>query len=91
MHVTDFEWTDEIAEHIARHGVDPEEVEEVCFSNTCCVEIGRGGLYYATGQSASGRYLVVVLRYLGRGKVRVVTARGMSDEEKSRYRRKKGS
>lgn len=90
MRITDFEWTDENIEHIARHGVDPEEVEEVCFSDTYYVEIGRGGLYYATGQTAGGRYLVIVLRHLGHGKVRVVTARAMIDKEKSRYRRKKG-
>lgn len=90
MHVTEFEWTDEIVEHIARHGVDPEEVEEVCFSEACLVETARGGLHYANGQTASGRYLLVVLRYLGRGKVRVVTARNMNDKEKSHYRSKKG-
>ena len=81
-------WDDDSADHIARHGVTPEEVEEVCFSRPFIVR-GRGRrklqIYYALGQTAHGRYLLVVFRALGGGRARIVTAREMSPAERRRY------
>lgn len=89
IHITNLEWDENNMVHISRHGVIPEEVEKVCFSEDCFIEVGRGKVYYVTGQSESGRYLFVVLRYLGRGKARVITARDMDEKEKSRYKKKR--
>ena len=41
--------------------------------------------YYVTGQTEAGRYLFVVVRYVGRGRARVITARDMEKQERSRY------
>lgn len=86
-------WTDENIEHIARHQVTPEEVEEVCFSEQApLVRRGRGSqrrgsrrLYYILGQTESGRYLFIVLRLLEKGDGWVVTARDMDSSERKMY------
>ncbi|MBI1882751.1 MAG: BrnT family toxin [Chlamydiae bacterium] len=89
MKNTEIEWSEESIEHIARHGVLPEEVEEVCRSSFQCKERGRGGFYYVTGQTHAGRYLFIVVRYLGHRKVKVITARDMDEKEKYRYKKRK--
>jgi len=83
-------WREEDVEHIARHHVDPQEVEDVCFSTSHHIETGRGGggVYYVTGQTEAGRYLFVVVRYLGRGRAKVITAREMDDRERVRYKKR---
>lgn len=88
MQITNLLWHEDNVLHIARHKVSPEEVEEVCFSGSPQIEIGRGGLYYITGQTESGRYLFVVIKYLGRGNARVITSRDMDAKEKARYKRR---
>ena len=82
-----FEWDEDNVEHIARHGVDPSEAEEVLRGRR--VEQGaRGGLRMAWGASAVGRHLLVVFANR-KGVIRVVTARDMSAREKMRFRRRK--
>ncbi len=90
MRITNLEWDQENVVHIARHRVGPEEVEELCFHRSPLIERGRGGLYYVTGQTRSGRYLFAVVRTLGRGMARVITAREMELKEKRRFRQMKG-
>ena len=34
MRIDEFIWPEERIEHIARHGVTPEEVEEACFGKS---------------------------------------------------------
>ena len=93
MHITELVWSEEAVLHIQKkHNVEPEEVEEICFSEIPpLVEVGRGGapLYYVLGQSSSGRCLFVVARYLFRGKAKVITARDMDSAERKRYHRKR--
>lgn len=88
MTITEIIWDDESIIHIARHGVDPEEVETACFSNKALILRGKGKTYYALGQTDAGRYLTIVFKYLGRNKVKVITARAMSESEKKYYRRR---
>jgi hypothetical protein len=59
MRIDDLEWTLERVDHIAEHGITPEEVEEV-FSSTPVFKRGRGGVYETWGQTESGRYLLAV-------------------------------
>lgn len=89
MQVTNLLWYEDNILHIAKHKVSPEEVEDVCFFSSPQIEVGRGGLYYITGQTGSGRYLFIVIKYLGRGNARVITARDMDTSEKARYKRRK--
>ncbi|MFE2408682.1 hypothetical protein ACFVSN_21775 [Kitasatospora sp. NPDC057904] len=54
-------WTERSEEHIARHGVEPEEVEDVVFSRPHWFARGRESTTLCHGVTQSGRYLLVVL------------------------------
>ena len=86
------EWRKDRVDHIAiKHGITPIEVEEVCFGDPL---IGKGPgrkkkrLYYALGQTTTGRYLFVVLKPLGKGRARPITARDMTPAQRRRYLRR---
>ena len=86
---TEIDWQkDRIAHILSKHGVTPGEVEDVCFGNSLILKgPGKGGkrLYYILGQSESGRYLFIVLKPLGQGRAKVITARDMTDAQRRRY------
>lgn len=82
------EWDEDAIEHIWRHRVEPEEVEEV-LQERYIFRRGRGGTYYVLGRGESGRYLFVVLSRKSSGYYGVVTARDMTTTEQ-RFFRKKG-
>jgi uncharacterized DUF497 family protein len=73
-------------EHIAKHNVHPEEVEEVADRYHRMVRVGQRR-YELQGQTRAGRYLVVFLDALGGGEYFVVTAREMTESEQSYFRK----
>jgi len=80
----------EIDDHIldkieSKHSVSFQEVEEACLSENRHVRRSREGLYKFFGQTAAGRYVLVVLSNLGRGSWKIVTAREMTDNERRLY------
>ena len=87
MYVTGFEWNEYNIEHIARHHVTPQDVEEACYLSPLILK-GRSSRYYILGQSESGRYLAIVIEYKGKGMVKVITARDMDYKERKRYQEK---
>jgi len=86
--ISSIKWTDESIEHVARHSVRPEEVEEVCFNEEEIpfVRSGRENLHYVFGKTYSGRFLFVVVRFMRHGEVRVITARDMNGWEKTYFK-----
>jgi uncharacterized protein len=49
---------------VARHGVTPEEVEQVCFGHPLIKRAkseGKNPVYYVLGQTNAGRYLLTVI------------------------------
>lgn len=90
MKIEKITWDDDTADHITRHAVSPEEVEEVLFNDSDSPRIMRGkeNRYLAYGKTNAGRFLLVVLIIANR-KTRIITARDMTDREKKFYRRKK--
>ena len=87
MIIDELPWDDANIEHIARHNVNPEEVEGVCFG----VHISRkegSQRYVLSGQSYAGRYLNVVIERVGKGIFRPVTAFEMSESYKRKYRKR---
>ena len=90
MKITQLLWDTETVEHIARHSVAPEEVEEVVFSYPApLTERGREkSIYLVHGQTGSGRYLFIVIKALGKGKAKPITAREMSERDKDHYERR---
>ena len=85
--ITSIKWTDESIEHVARHAVRPEGVEEVCFNEDEIpfIRSGRENLHYVFGKTYSGRFLFVVVRFIRQGQVRVITARDMSEWERAYF------
>jgi hypothetical protein len=64
-------WPQDRIDHIARHGVMPEEVEQVCFGRALVQRAkseGENPVYYVLGQTNAGRYLFcVVIQFNGKG------------------------
>jgi uncharacterized DUF497 family protein len=88
MKIDEFIWPPDRTEHIARHGVTPGEVEDVCFGRPLVLRAkseGPNPVYYALGQTDAGRYLFCVVIHFPEGKAYPVTARPMTDTEKKRY------
>ncbi len=86
MRVLFFEWDGRNRWKPLRHGVLPDEVEEV-FHNGPHVRRTRSGRYIAYGVTDEGRYIVVVFVVGPGGGVRPITARPMTDDERRLYRR----
>ena len=85
-----FIWSEEQIDHIARHGVSPDEFEESC-SGKCMTDRakskGQNPVYLAYGQTETGRYLTCVVIRFPDGNGYPVTARDMTPREKKRYRK----
>lgn len=83
-----FWWDEENIEHIANHGVSPEETEQV-IDDTPLIIRAKQGKYIAFGQTDAGRYLVVVFVEKTDRRLRVITARDMTNNEKKRFKRRR--
>jgi uncharacterized DUF497 family protein len=83
-------WPQDRVDHLARHQVEPSEVEQVCFSSKAWVRrgksLGRNPVYYVLGRTHVGRYLFCVVIGFPDGNGYPVTAREMTTKEKRRYR-----
>lgn len=88
MKILDFDWDGKNLNHIARHSVNQEEVEEAFISNPL-IRRGTDKYYYAYGRTTGGRYLFTVFFFKGKGIVRTVTSRDMEKEERRLYKRKR--
>jgi uncharacterized DUF497 family protein len=94
LKVTGFIWLDDIVEKMHRkHDVLPEEVREV-FNNRPkfrFVEKGhRPGenVYFASGQTMSGRYLIIFFVYKKSKQALIISARNMTRSERRQHERK---
>jgi uncharacterized DUF497 family protein len=83
-------WPEDRIDHIARHDVTPEEVEQMCFGRPLIQRAkseGENPVYYVLGQTDAGRFLFSVIIRFPDGRGYTVTARPMTDKEERRYRR----
>ena len=87
MRISRLAWDDYRIEHVAQHGVEPEEVWEVCQHPLHLAHAEGRDRYRLYGQTLDGRYLFVVLERLRGTAYRPITARDMTDGEKRGYRR----
>jgi len=87
MKIDSLYWNDENIEHISKHNVNPQEVEDVCFG-THIIRREGDRRYILSGQSANGRYLNVVIERVDKGVFRPITAFEMSENYKRRYRKR---
>jgi uncharacterized DUF497 family protein len=82
-----FEWDGENTSHIARHGIEPYEAEEVILNDPIDLAITlRNGeeRIEQIGETATGRILRVVTT-LRQDKIRIVTAIPLKSRWHSRY------
>jgi uncharacterized DUF497 family protein len=88
--IDEFIWPRDRVEHIGKHGVEPKEVEEVCFGKPLVQRIkasGKNPVYYVLGETLDGRRLFCVVIQFSDGKGFPVTAREMTAREIKRYNR----
>jgi uncharacterized DUF497 family protein len=83
-----FWWDDYNIEHIANHGVEPYEAEEVIDDDPFIAKTGQDK-YVAYGQTDAGRYLLAVFAPKSEQRLRVITARDMTAGEKKRFKRRR--
>jgi uncharacterized protein len=74
-------WTEDSEAHIARHGVQPSEVEQALYTRPRLTTAGRDGTTLVLGTSNEGRHLPIVVAESADGRDFVVTARDMTDNE----------
>ena len=82
-------WDDWNTAHIARHGVSPAEVEEVC-ENDPMISATYKERIRAVGLTRAGEMLTAILAPQGGGVYYPVTARPASRQERRRYRAERG-
>ena len=85
--VRGFEWDGVNEEHVARHGVRPQEAEEI-FLGRLHLMRGRRGRYVVFGRTGAGRGLLLVVTRRENGRVRVIKARDMTDRERRLLQRR---
>jgi uncharacterized protein len=89
VYVVEFEWDDANVEHLARHGITPDEIEEL-FEGP--IVRRRGGTdapdrFRVLGRTAAGRYLAIVYQQKGRDLIRPFTGWDMRPSEGGLYDR----
>ena len=88
MKIQQLVWPEDRVEHIARHNISPEDVEEVCFGQAFVQRAkskGENRVYYVLGQTFAGMYLFCVIIEFPDGNGYPVTARPMTVVERRRF------
>ena len=89
MRINELLWPRDRIEHIARHAVTPDEVEEVCFGQSLVLRAKshcENPVYYVLGQTDAGRDLFSVIVQFPDGRGYPVTARTMTEKEERRFK-----
>ncbi len=82
MRVSGFAWDEGNVLRLAlRHGVEPEEAEEV-FAIRPLIRRTKRGQYAALGPTRSGRLLVIVFEKRQKSMIRVITGWDMDTQER---------
>ncbi|HLH27117.1 MAG TPA: BrnT family toxin [Chloroflexota bacterium] len=89
MEGVEVEWDDDNVEHLALHGISPDEVEDMLEGP---VIRRRGGTdapdrFRVLGRTAAGHYLAIVIQQKGRGVIRPFTGWEMRPHERNLYDR----
>jgi len=85
MEIIYFRWDEDIINHIARHEIKPEEIEELAFEDYPYIRRGKRGRRYLYGQTLGERYLFTVYVLSSEKIAQVITAREMDEKERKLY------
>ncbi|MBI4674819.1 MAG: BrnT family toxin [Chloroflexi bacterium] len=94
MFIDDFIWLPAIADKIQiKHNLTPEEVEEIFFNQPKFRKVEEGlrngeDVFAATGQTDTGKYLVVFFIRKANNVALIISARTMDKRERRRYGKK---
>lgn len=88
MEIIWFEWDNNNIEHIARHNVKADEVEDVAFDDEPWIRKGRKGTRYMLDYTVAGRYLFIVYVLRSGGIARVITAMDMDEKTRKLYKKR---
>jgi hypothetical protein len=86
--VREIRWTEQSEDHIARHGVTPDEVEQALNGRPRLELSGPDDVTYWFSTTDAGRHLLIVLVDALDGRDYVATARDMTTNERRAFRRK---
>ena len=85
----DFRWNEWNVDHIATHGVTPEEAEWVVENaKPPYPEMKEDEKWFVVGRGGGGRFLQVIFVEYDDGTAFVIHARPLTDKEKHRHRRR---
>ena len=87
MRISKLDWDDYRIDHVAQHGIELEEVWEVCEDSLHLAHRQGGNRYRLYGRTMEGRYLFIVLEHVEGTIFKPVTARDMTEGEKQNLRR----
>jgi len=76
-----FVWNSEVEEHLAGHGVTPDEFEEVVCDPDEVHRSRSSGRPIAFGETSTGRYLACVYEFLDETTVLPVTAYEVEEDQ----------
>jgi uncharacterized DUF497 family protein len=90
-------WRPDRVEHLAKHNITPEEVEEAVFdTHHAYVQVQKKAdsfpnqkVYRCLSITEAGRYIIFIFINKGGGKVLPITARDMKDAERRYYEKKR--
>jgi uncharacterized DUF497 family protein len=86
----EFRWNDWNEEHLATHGVDPQEAEEVVVGAQPPFPLVQADeKYLVWGPTEEGRLLQIVFVIDSNDSVFVIHGRPLTETEKKRYRRRR--
>ena len=86
----DFRWNAWNEEHIGRHGITPEEAEEVVkTARSPFPLVQEDDKYLVWGQTGEGQFLQVVFIIDPTDTVFVIHARPLTERERKRFRRRR--
>ncbi len=94
MNITGTIWLEQIIDKIeTKHGVSPEEVEEVLDSHPKIRKMNKGrvrgeDVYRALGQTYGRRYMTVFFIYKRTHEALIISARDMDSKERRSYGKK---
>ena len=84
-----FRWNDWNVEHLASHGIDPREAEEIVLAARSPFPLVQADeKYLVWGATEDGRFLQVVFVIDEADPLFVIHARPLTEPEKRRYRRR---